>query len=101
MMLWITVDPRVDLGFLPDLLSNEDPRPVKEQLTDKYSYGGGWNPMNGFKLNRETMKLSYPGDPPMWPIARTNVRNEVVCLYDCSFLLVMQADGNFEVSHVD
>ena len=100
-MLWLTVDPRVDLGFLPELLSDQDPRPVKQQLIDKYRYGGGWKPISGFTLQRKTMTLRYPGDPPLRPRARTQVRDEMVCLYDYDFLLVLQADGSFEVSRVD
>lgn len=101
MMLWISVDPKVDLGFLPDLISDQDPRPVAEQLQDTYRHGGGWNPQSGFTFKQETGALSYPGDPVMKPLALSNCRDEMLLFYPYSYLLVLQQDGNFEVARVD
>ena len=98
-MIWTTVG-RVDLGFLPDLIDEDDSRGVKEQLDDKYRHGGGWQPMPGFTLlpNRS---LKYPGDPPFKPIAVSQLRNEVILFYPHDWLCVVQPDGSFEVSRVD
>ena len=98
-MIWTTVG-RVDLGFLPGLIDEDDPRGVKEQLADKYDYGGGWQPMPGFTL-LPSFTLTYPGDPPMQPVAMTLLRGEKILLYQYSFLCVVQPDGSFEVSRVD
>jgi hypothetical protein len=58
-MIWTTKGP-VDLGFLPGLIDEDDPRGVKEQLADKYGYGGGWRPMPGLTLLPDR-SLKYPG----------------------------------------
>jgi hypothetical protein len=100
-MIWLQFNPGLNLGFLPGLLSEDDPRPVREQMADKYAYGGGWNPMQGFTLDQNTAALSYPGDPPMYPLATTVLRDEHLLLYPYDFLVVIQPDGSFEASRVD
>jgi hypothetical protein len=99
-MIWAKLDPHVDLGFLPDLVSEDDPRPAKAQLADKYRYGGGWRPTPGFTV-RDGYVLKFPDDPPMAPRAMTTLRDEVIVLYDYAFLGVFQPDGSFEVSRCD
>jgi hypothetical protein len=100
-MIWIVFNPRVDLGYLPGLLTNEDPRSVSEQLNEKYSHGGGWRPMQGWTLDKESMTLYYPGDPPMRPLATSQLRSETLWFYQHDTLCVVQSDGTFEVSRVD
>lgn len=99
-MIWVTLARHVDLGLLPGLISEDDPRPVREQLNDAYRHGGGWDPMAGFTV-RDGYVLKYPDDPPMKPLAMTSLRQEVVVFYPYSFLGVFQPDGSFEVSRVD
>ena len=45
--------------------------------------------------------LTYPGDPPLKPIAMTQLRDEVILFYEYDWLCVIQPDGAFEVSRVD
>jgi hypothetical protein len=99
-MKWILVDPSVDLGFLPNLISEHDPRPVGQQLAETYAHGGGWNPQSGFRKTANYV-LHYPGDPPMRPLAMTTLRDEMICFYPYSYLGVFKSDGSFEVSRVD
>jgi hypothetical protein len=102
---WIAVDKHFEpqwLGFLPDILLEEDERPVKEQLEDRYAHGGGWRPIPGLKLNRMTMVMRFPGDPPYKPAAFTQIGKETVVYYPmCSLLLILQANGDYEVTRVD
>jgi hypothetical protein len=104
---WIALNPELDprvLGFLPEILLDEDVRPVKEQLNDRYAHGGGYRPFGDkkFKLDRMTMVLRYPGDPPFVPAAFTQIGNETVIFYpQCSLLLILQKDGTWEITRVD
>ena len=100
-MIWLKHGFHVDLGFLPSLLSEDDPRGVKEQLDDKYRHGGGWRPMDGWTLEPKTFALKYPNDPPMRPLASAQLRHEQIFFYQYSFLCVVQPDGSFEVARVD
>jgi hypothetical protein len=101
-MNWILLHPQCDLGFLPDLISENDPRKVAEQLADTYRHGGGWNPMPGWRLDIEDHHtLKFPGDPPMYPLAMTRLRNETILFYPHAFLCVIQPDTSFEVARVD
>jgi hypothetical protein len=100
MMLWIKTDPRVDLGFLPSFLSDTDPRPASIQIDTNYGHGGGWRPQPGFALLKDHT-LKYPGDPPIKPLAMTNLRHELICFYPYSYLAIFQPDGTFEVCRVD
>jgi hypothetical protein len=98
-MIWLVVRPGTDLGFLTDIIDDSDSRPVKEQVNEKYAYGGGWRPLPGFRL--DGLELSYPGDPPMMPVAMAQLRDEQVMLYPHDWVLVVQPDGSFECSRMD
>jgi hypothetical protein len=89
------------VGWIPQFLSEDDPRPAKEQLDTNYKHGGGWNPMNGWHFFKDTLKLYYPGDPAMLPFAKMKLRDEVILVYDHSWVLIMQPDGSHEVSRMD
>ena len=99
-MQWF-VTPGADLGFLPSFLSEKDPRPAAEQIHAHYGHGGGWNPQSGFTLHRETLALSYPGDPAMRPLAASKLRDQMIYFYDYSYVLILEKDGKFEVARVD
>src|SRR5580704_18007890 len=99
MTTWIAVDKKFRpewFGFLPEILLAEDERPVKEQLDDRYSHGGGFRPFGDkkFKLDQMTKVLRYPGDPPFMPAAWTQIGVETVVFYpQCSLLAIIQKDG--------
>jgi len=98
------LDPRMTtahLGLLPEFFNPLDPRPAKEQIDQNYAHGGGWSPMAGFKFDVVSLKLSYPGDPPMRPLAWAKLRDELIIFYDHSWLAIVQPDGSYEVSRVD
>jgi hypothetical protein len=103
--VWIGLDPRFraeDLGFLWDILTPEDKRKVSEQLNDRYAHGGGYRPFKGFTLDRRTMTMRYPGDPPFKPSAMTAIGDEKVFFYpQGQWLLILQPDNTWEVTRVD
>lgn len=101
-MIYIGLDPRFDvehLGFIPSFISEDDPRKAAEQFNENYI--GGWRPMPGWKLNPDTLKLTYPGDPPMLPFAVTTLRNEMILFYPHAQVMILQQDGSFAVSRMD
>ncbi len=102
---WVILDIAFDpelLGFLPEILLPDDPRPVREQLAERYTHGGGYNPFKGFTLDSGTMTLTYPGDPPLRPGALLKIGKEVVFYYPRgSWLLIMQTDKSWVVTRVD
>ena len=93
------------LGYIPRVLSDNDPRPMKEQINDRYAYGGGWSPVPGYKHKMgEGGILKYPGDPAHKPLARIQLsdgRSEFMYFYEHSIVAIVQADGSFEVSRMD
>ena len=99
-MNWIKMKP-CDLGFLPELLSEYDLRPAASQLADNYRHGGGWNPQKGFVFGKENCSLKYPGDPVMYPLARSMLRDELLLFYPYAYLCIVQPDQTFEVARVD
>jgi hypothetical protein len=91
------------LGFIPQILLDSDPRPMKEQINDRYSYGGGWHPMSGMTL-LDGSTLFFKGDPPFEPLAKIELedgRSEVAYFYQYAFVAIIQADGSYEVSRMD
>ena len=102
MMTWNLCHPKATvemLGFLPSFLSEDDPRPAREQFDERYKFGGGWDPFPGFKLTENG--LEYPEDPPQKLLAETRLRDEIIRLYDCSWVAIIQPDGSYEISRMD
>jgi len=105
MMTWVMLHPHMTLdvlGFLPGMLSEEDPRPAREQFNERYAYGGGWRPFgqDKFKL-KDNLVLTYPEDPPSVPLALLEFRNELIVFYEHAIVMIRQRDGSFEVSRMD
>jgi hypothetical protein len=98
-MIWMMVHPRMTpeaLGFIPSFLSEDDPRPAREQMQANY----GWRPFEGFTLNKD-MSLSYDGDPDYQPLAIARLRKEFIVFYEHEFLMIMHSDNDFEIARVD
>lgn len=99
---WTILHPRITidaLGYIPAFLSEDDPRPAREQFTENYVWGG-WRPFEGFGL-LEDGSLKYPGDPAYPPLASRKFRGETIILYPHSWVMVKQAEGSWEVSRMD
>lgn len=87
------------LGFIPDFLNEDDPRPAKEQFNANYAHGGGWRPMRGW--TRTGWQMRYPGDPPMEPLALMQLHDELVYIYPHAWVVILQPDNSFEISRMD
>lgn len=102
MIDWELLHPRMTyehLGFLPDFFSEHDPRPAKEQINSNYRFGG-WQKFDGFKLGADN-SLKYPGDPSLEPLAQAQLRDELIILYQSSWVAIIQPDRSFEVARID
>lgn len=88
------------VGDIPLFLSEFDERRASEQFNARYSFGGGWQPMPKWKLGAGDT-LTYPGDPPMKPLASMSLRGERILVYPHAFVAIIQPDGSFEVSRMD
>jgi hypothetical protein len=103
MPVWRALHPIIrpeHLGFLPGMLDDEDPRPAREQFDANYQHGGGWRPFTGYRVNPDG-SLSYPGDPPIYPLAMTMLRDERIMLYEHSWVGIFQPDGSAEIARMD
>ena len=91
------------LGFLPDIISQKDQRPIKEQVSSNYVHGGGWKPFgkDKWKLNPQNKNLKYPGDPKLCAIAELQIRDELFILYEMGICCVRYKDGSFDVLRMD
>ena len=90
-------------GFITQFLSEDDPRPAREQIHENYAHGGGWNKFEGFELRNSgtSYGLKYPGDPVMREVSRAQLRDETLVLFECSWLAIIQPDGSYEVARID
>lgn len=51
------------VGIVPTFLHYEDDRSIRAQIEDRYSHGGGWRPIEGFRVHEEPdrlPKIYYP-----------------------------------------
>lgn len=87
-------------GYLPSFLSEDDPRPAREQIDANYGHGGGWRPfLMGMTLKGNA--LHFPGDPPYPLVAKAKLRDETLLLFKFSWLAIVQPDGSYEIAMVD
>ncbi len=102
-MFWLKVDPKATLdhlGLLPQMFDDLDPRSAKEQANDNYRHGGGWCPFVGFTLLPDG-NLKYPGDPPTKLLYVAKLRDEIIRVYEWAWVMIMQADGSYEIARMD
>jgi len=90
----------IDLGFLPMFLNPNSPDPATVQLDRSYAHGGGWRPQKGFVM-LPNGSLRYPGDEPMPVLAEAKLGDEIIRVYDFSYIAVVQPDGSFEACRMD
>lgn len=89
------------LGLIPFMISENDPRPAREQFDENYQHGGGWKSFKGFEM-LSNGDMQYDGDfTPTRLVAEAQFRNEVIRLYESSWVAIVQQDGSFEVSRMD
>lgn len=93
-------------GIISLFISEGDPRPAAEQIHENYSHGGGWNPFEGFVFDYgdiliEKSTITYPEDPPLKAVAYARLREEVLILFEHSWLVIVQPDGTWQVSRLD
>lgn len=102
-MIWVTRDQHlqpVDLGFLPSFLSDDDPRPAREQLDANYVHRSpNWR-TEPARIDKDGI-LYYPGDPPLPWIAMTMLRDEMILLYPADFVAIVAPDGSFVFQRMD
>lgn len=89
-----------NVGFIPNWLSETDPRPAKEQLHEGYAHGGGWHPQEGFTM-LEDGSMKYPDDPPLEPLALMMLREERIVIYPLGYVAIIQPDRSFEICRMD
>lgn len=98
------------LGYLPNIFHDTDPRSCVEQVNARYSYGGGWSPMTGWKAKPESdlyraapadVSIRYPGDPVLRPLFVFRIRAERVFVFDGAWVMIVQPDGSHEIARMD
>lgn len=91
------------LGYIPQMISAADERPLAAQINDSYAHGGGWSPMLGkWKLDPDALTIRYPGDPAYKPIASTMIRDEMIVVYPDAWVCIINTKTlAFEVSRMD
>ena len=97
-------DPFGVLGLIPGMLDDDDPRPAAVQFDENYRHGGGWYPLpmrQCTAVSGRPFAFSFPGDPMFVPLAITKLRDEVICIYEGSFVGIWQRDGTFEIARMD
>lgn len=102
-MIWKMIHPQFTfemLGYIPQFLSEHDPRPARKQIDSNYKHGSGWSPFEGFTM-LPSGDLSYPDDPPVRLLAEAKLRNETIRFYEHAWVAIVQPDGSYEISRVD
>lgn len=88
------------LGNILFFLHVESELSAREQFDLAYGFAGGWQPFKGFTLHADN-SLSYPGDPPLYPLAQARLRDELIVFYPHSWVAIIQLDRSYEVCRMD
>ena len=110
-------DARLDhLGMLPLWFNTTDDRPAQEQANAGYlnTAGCGYHPQAGFTLKQDEKghyALQYgsgqpdedgdPADPPLAEIARAELREELIVLFEAEYVAIIQKDQSFVAARCD
>ena len=99
--VWTSLHPRsLDyLGLIPQLITPADPRPVAEQIADRYAHGGGYKPMEGWVYLDGWIR--YPGDVALRPVAASQINDELVYVYPHAWVCIVQPNGDYAVTRMD
>ena len=90
-----------ELGIVPFMIDQTDPRPAREQFDANYRHGGGWRPIEGFTLNPDG-SLSYPGDPDLEPFAMMPLHDdETILFYPYALVAILRNGHKPEVARMD
>jgi hypothetical protein len=99
-MFWTMIHPEATfemLGYIPYFLSENDPRPAREQFNERYV--SGWRSIPGFTMTPNGLK--YPGDPLTPLLAETRLRDEIIRFYQYAWVAIVQPDGSYEICRMD
>jgi hypothetical protein len=88
------------VGMVPFWLDERNPKSARDQIHENYGHGGGWHSMRGFTIDKDHV-LHYPGDPPFKPIARMQMRDETIFVYEHAIFAIVQKDGSFDAARLD
>ena len=107
-MLWTSKHPRANiemLGYIPDIITEDDPRSAKEQIADRYRHGGGYRPFKGLTM-LPNGNLQYPGDPEtrllFEAILHKGAANqELIRFYEHAWVAIIQKNGTLEIVRMD
>lgn len=87
------------VGDIKYFANESDERPLREQFHERYSFGGGWQPIKGFTM--KDSYITYPGDPSLKPLASALFRDQTIYVYPYAWVAIVEKDGTFEVSRMD
>jgi hypothetical protein len=99
-LAWIKNE-QCDLGEIPNFLDDADPDSAKEQINKNYGHGGGWHQFHGFTLHSPHNALYSANDPPLYVLAYTQLRDELICFYRGAWVAIIQPNRDFEVAKID
>jgi hypothetical protein len=99
--------PAYPAGLLNTMLETDDPRPAAEQFDERYAHGGGWSAFGGdkwkldYSATTDVVTLTYDDDEDYPELARAQLRDETVILFEGSWVAIIQDDDTFEVARMD
>lgn len=101
---WEMVHPQANidmLGLLPAFISVRSPKSAKEQFNENYPFGGWQSSSPGTWIMEDDYTLLFPGDPPLEPLAKFQLRDETIVFYQSAFVAIVQLDKSFDVARID
>lgn len=84
------------LGSIPAWLNPANPEPAAKQLDAGYRHGGGWIP-----FGKGVWEMGDGGTLALKPIAKAQLRDETIYVYEYTWVAIVQKDGSFEVARMD
>lgn len=90
-------------GMIPAFVSPVNDMPMWQQVHHNYMHGGGWNDFDGFEVRQDDngrYEIEYPGDPVYFERSRITIGDEMLVLFNYSWILWVRGDEQ-KIARID
>lgn len=88
-------------GFVREwVLLWDGTEPFQTHIKHVYAHGGGWSKMAGFDMTPGG-KLSYSGDPDLYPTVEWHIHDHIIRMYPHAWVSIADLEGNYQVARLD
>ena len=95
-----------NLGYIPGFVDKTCKDDAVTQIHRNYTHGGGWRDLIGYQIyftenGRAELKSEFECDLPFMEIARGVHGRDLVFVFECCIVAVVDTNNNLRVARID